>query len=79
MNIKEHLEQYIERLKAELADKDAALEWIKKDIMFDRSEDVIVTKINEVLQKYKGKKCSHPDYNLEGPGVKICKECGVYL
>lgn len=39
----------------------------------------IGTKAREVLQKYKGKKCSHPDYNLEGPGVKICKECGVYL
>lgn len=26
-----------------------------------------------------GASCDHPNYTLEGPGVKICTKCGVYL
>ena len=43
-------------LKSELAEKDSVLEWIRKDIMHDRKQDVIVTKITEVMAKYKKEK-----------------------
>ena len=48
----------------------------------DRSISYIEEKENQELIKQfvdGAKHCNHGDYELQGPGVKVCKECGVYL
>ena len=47
----------------------------------DRSISYIEEKENqELLKQFVGSTeiCGHPDYKLEGPGVRVCIKCGVF-